>query len=276
MSTIKPGKVLYSKHTHYEKKETSHSIQKCQNCTKMKFCLEKCLHALQLLSWKVRLLAKSFLLFFCGCTKIIKHGGHNLLHYFGQGSDGQWIQQLLLLLYVAHPLFKLVTSDLCSSENIWSCVRIRQVNRSILLCKKDFCLHYFLASKTTTAKKSFYSSSCSRWRKLNQHISAKSVFFFLFFFLFPVRSVFYNGFFNWTRMANKQKLDVSNLAGILINFLLISKVTGIINGLFFPLWYSNIIKLALHGEAQAALRIPSSPPCWSVKIFQWAVWLYQG
>lgn len=127
----------------------------------------------------------SFFLFFCGCTKIIKHGGHNLLHYFGQGSDGQWIQQLLLLLYVAHPLFKLVTSDLCSSENIWSCVRIRQVNRSILLCKKDFCLHYFLASKTTTAKKSFYSSSCSRWRKLNQHISAKSVFFFLFLFSVP-------------------------------------------------------------------------------------------
>lgn len=126
-----------------------------------------------------------FFSFFCGCTKIIKHGGHNLLHYFGQGSDGQWIQQLLLLLYVAHPLFKLVTSDLCSSENIWSCVRIRQVNRSILLCKKDFCLHYFLASKTTTAKKSFYSSSCSRWRKLNQHISAKSVFFFLFLFSVP-------------------------------------------------------------------------------------------
>lgn len=51
--------------------------------------------------------------------------------------------------------------------------------------------------------------------------------------MYHVNSVFYNWFFNLNKVANKQKLHVNNLAWIY--FPLISKVTGIINKLFFPL-----------------------------------------
>lgn len=57
-------------------------------------------------------------------------------------------------------------------------------------------------------------------------------------------------------------------------FVLISKGTGIINRLF-PVWYSNMIKLTLPEESWAILRIPFTPLCWSVNIFQEAVWLYR-
>lgn len=60
-------------------------------------------------------------------------------------------------------------------------------------------------------------------------------------------------------MANKQKLDVSNLAGILINFLLISKVTGIINGLFFPPLIFKYYQISTSWRSAGCIKNPKFP-----------------